>query len=129
MQQSRNQNFSKTLEFKRKVENEPDSVDEEMVVKYANDIAKESKNVTYNQIRQVYGIIKVAARGEGDFDKKKLILAKPKIAYRKRNLKNDIVDLYLSFIDQVVNKKIEFRLLKEFTEALIAYMKYYEKNK
>lgn len=128
MQQNRTQNISKALELKRKIETEPKSINEETIVKYAEEIAKESRKITYNQIRQVYGIIRGAAEDENNFNEKKLILAKPKIAYRKRNLNEDIVALYISFIDQVLNNNIKFELLKEFTEALIAYMKYYEKK-
>ena len=116
-------------DFKDIVENKPEEVKEETIVKYAQKIAKEARKVSYSQLRQVYGIIKNALANKENFDRKKLILAKPKIAYRKRNLHKDIVDLYLSFIDRVYAKNINDKYLVEFTEALIAYRKYYEKER
>lgn len=124
-----NQKGNPIEEFENLILNNPKEIDEKKIVESAEAIAKTAKNVTYNQIRQVHGIINNALKKENLAEKKKiLILAKPKIAYRKRNLSPRIVDLYLKFIDQVYNDRIEEKYLQEFTEALIAYMKYYEKK-
>ncbi|MEM4710161.1 MAG: type III-A CRISPR-associated protein Csm2 [Candidatus Diapherotrites archaeon] len=112
-------------EIIEKIRNE--KLDEAKIDELAQKIVEKINNnkIKYHQLRKIYDYIRKAK------DNKDLILAKPKIAYQNRVIKNtNFLDYYLKFIDRVIesNDPKEKEYLKQFNEAIICYFKYYEKQ-
>lgn len=118
-----NMNHNRTDEITETIRN--GKLDEKKVDELAKKIIERinMNKIKYHQLRKIYDYIRKAK------DNKDLILAKPKIAYQNRVIKDPIfLDYYLKFIDRVIEKNDpkEKEYLKQFNEAIICYFKYYE---
>lgn len=85
-----------------------------------------SKRLTTSQIRRIFSEVKQM----GEFDKDRLNLLRPKMAYtagRHRRAVREIVDLQ-QVLDECIkrtNSEKEFENFKNFFEAILAYHRYH----
>lgn len=118
----------------------------EMVVKWADQVGKSSKEsgLTTNQIRALFGEVRQieAQWSMGNENRQKaarrLILLKPKMAYRARRERGrgvqELVDVLNPALDEVIREKDtarqddSFKRFVEFFEAILAYHKSYGGN-
>ena len=96
--------------------------------------------INTNQIRNIFGeIIKIRTRYKVDSKyetiRKDLILLKPKLAYaaaRQPKKMESFKDTFVKLIDLVENSQDKNTAIKsffEFSEAIVAYHKYFEEKK
>lgn len=94
------------------------------LVKVAEELGRHlsRQRLTTSQIRSVFGLIK---KMEGKpFDKDRLILLKPKLAYaaaRHPRQVGDLKDVLTMAIDAVGDDEAKFRRFVDFFEAILAY--------
>lgn len=118
----------------------------EMVVKWADQVGKSSKEsgLTTNQIRALFGEVRQieAQWSMGNENRQKaarrLILLKPKMAYRARRERGrgvqELVDVLNPALEEVIREKDtarqddSFKRFVEFFEAILAYHKSYGGN-
>ena len=113
---------------------DPDSA--KLLVEHAEMLGKQLKNanLSTSQIRALFGEVRQIhaqwSTGEEERALRKLILLKPKMAYRAQRERGDgvkkLVDVLDPAIDQVVgggNSKENFQRFVEFFEAILAYHK------
>ncbi len=108
----------------------------------ANDAAKsfvQKDKIKTNQVRNVFGEI-VKMRTEYGQSKKyevirrSMILLKPKLAYaaaRQKSMENfkDTFNKLIELVESAEDKNEAVERFFDFTEAIVAYHKYYEENR
>jgi len=118
----------------------------ELLVKHADQLGRELKdaNLTTSQIRALFGEVRQIQGqwGMGGENRqraaRRLILLKPKMAYRARRERGravqELVDVLRPALDLVVAEKdaatqdLDFKRFVEFFEAILAYHKAYGGN-
>lgn len=115
----------------------------ELLVKVADKSGLDLKNLglTTNQIRALFGEVRqIQAQWENDSPRaaRRLVLLKPKMAYRARRERGRAVqemnDILLPALDLVIREKDQkkqvanFQRFVEFFEAILAYHKAYGGN-
>ena len=116
----------------------------ELLVKKASDLANDLKknNMTTAQIRALFGEVR-QIEAEWDMENKKqeayrrLVLLKPKMAYRARKERGQAVKMLVEVLDKALDQVTQgdpskrdgnFRRFVEFFEAILAYHKAYGGN-
>lgn len=111
----------------------------ELLVNKSEELALELKNkkMTTSQIRALFGEVR-QIEAEWDMENKRdeayrrLILLRPKMAYRARKERGDAVPLLVKILDKAVveitkgkveERDLRFRNFVEFFEAILAYHK------
>lgn len=118
-------------------------IDPQDLTKFAEDSARQfaSAKITTNQIRNLYSeILKIKTQYEKndkpDFEtiRKEFVLLKPKLAYmaaRKKELDafKDIFEKFIDKVDSSSNKNKALQLFFDFSEAVVAYHKFYSEKR
>jgi CRISPR-associated protein Csm2 len=114
-------------------------LDPQQLTKFAEDSAKQFalNKITTNQIRNLYSeIVKIKTQFQKKKDpsfseiRKEFILLKPKLAYmtaRNKDLKpmKNIFEKFVDMVDESQNKNKALELFFDFSEAVVAYHKFY----
>jgi CRISPR-associated protein Csm2 len=123
----------------KQIINEPG--DAKLLVKNADEVGRRLKemNLTSNQIRALFGEVRQIEalwRTDSARARNRLILLKPKMAYRSRKEKGQAVADLVSVLDPAVDlvvrdgkdEDLRFKHFVELFEAILAYHKFYGGN-